>query len=190
VFSTVNVSYLAAGDLDGDGDLDLVASSWDASSNKLLSLRNVGGLSFVVRSQSAGLAYGKVSLVDLDFDGDLDAVESDYYGWKPSLFYNSGTGILSESKSLSCMPDVGTMAAGAGDFDNNGSVDIAVLDFANERLRFVTSTDNYTTPFEMGTTTTNNMPSAPSTGDFNGDDVPDLIVVHFDNSVTVHLSNP
>jgi hypothetical protein len=71
-----SVGPLAAGDLDGDGDVDVVVGTTDAGSGALRVVRNDGG-SFVVDSDVFG-APGRVlrdlQLVDLDGDGPLDVI--------------------------------------------------------------------------------------------------------------------
>jgi hypothetical protein len=71
-----SVGPLAAGDLDGDGDVDVVVGATDAGSGALRVVRNDGG-SFVVDSDVFG-APGRVlrdlQLVDLDGDGPLDVI--------------------------------------------------------------------------------------------------------------------
>jgi hypothetical protein len=66
---------IAAGDLDNDGDLDLVAA--DALNNRLVRLRNDGAFPFVVVSSTPLTGSpSDVALADLDDDGFLDAAAS------------------------------------------------------------------------------------------------------------------
>jgi hypothetical protein len=66
---------VAAGDVDGDGRIDLLIGGGAGPAHLY---RNLGGLRFVDVSQGAGLDPGVgvlgVGLADLDGDGDLDAV--------------------------------------------------------------------------------------------------------------------
>ena len=65
-----DVEGIAAGDLDGDGDLDLVAARPGSGASVFL---NGGALSFVESAQRLGRGRSVV-LGDVDRDGDLDVV--------------------------------------------------------------------------------------------------------------------
>ena len=71
-----NGAGLAAGDIDNDGDLDLVFASIDGPSKLLL---NTGTLHFVVSELNASFTRA-VALVDFDGDGWLDLFLSDRVG--------------------------------------------------------------------------------------------------------------
>ena len=63
----------SAGDIDGDGDIDVVASSnaWDGNNGKVMCYMNQGGGHMVVRK--CGNQWGwEIELGDIDNDGDLD----------------------------------------------------------------------------------------------------------------------
>jgi hypothetical protein len=84
---------IAAGDLDGDGDLDLVAVSSEAP---LRAWENMGtpqvwqyveNPAMLTGATGPAIAGGGLALPDVDCDGDLDLLLRDYYG-NAYLFLN------------------------------------------------------------------------------------------------------
>ncbi len=135
---------VAVGDHDGDLDPDLAVTNFDVETNTLY--RNLGDLAFADVSGPAGfglpsfnlLAFGLVA-ADLDHDADLDfyvanghifeqpARENVLYRQPDSLLAGDGQGNFSP---VACplLDETPTVARGlvAGDFDNDGDLDLAV----------------------------------------------------------------
>ncbi len=116
----------AHGDLDGDGDLDLVVGT--RFQDRVL--RNDGHALFTDITSGAIPAVSEstvaVQLVDIDGDGDLDlfrALESA----PPQLLANDGTGTFTDATTR--LPVVANATASdilAGDLDNDGDSDLIV----------------------------------------------------------------
>ena len=117
------ISDLAAGDIDTDGDIDLVVLSSDSNCRIM---RNLGDGTFadpvVLQTFTDG---GSISLGDLDGDGDLDAIITsidDAYAFR---FINDGDGVFTRDNS--CCGDVGmesTLDSVLGDMNSDGILDL------------------------------------------------------------------
>ena len=114
---------VAAGDMDRDGDMDLVVYVWEydggAGIDWLYVLLNDGGGGFTTAHALSGAGYcPSLAIVDLDRDGKLDVVG----GYGPLYrFMGDGHGGLASSPSV---PSGGMFSdLAAGDLNGDGAVD-------------------------------------------------------------------
>ena len=117
------LSALAAVDLDGDGDLDVLAAS--AEQGTLTWHENLGGWLLgppIPISASAG-DVEDVDLADLDHDGDLDILIASSHDDKVAWYENLGGGAFGSEKGITTGAD-GVVEVHAGDLDGDGDVDI------------------------------------------------------------------
>ncbi|WP_287129645.1 VCBS repeat-containing protein [Candidatus Cyanaurora vandensis] len=164
---------LAIGDLDGDGDLDLVKGE--------SLLFNNGDATFgPVRGVPSTGDPGDVTLGDLDNDGDLDLVignGGDYYARDLSVLFNNGQGSFGGERK----PFVGGRSQGVitGDLDGDGDQDIASANgggfyYPNNELVTLTN-QGITNPPTRQTYTVDTQPYAVTAGDLDGDGDLDLV---------------
>lgn len=127
VTSPIDLWALGAGDVDGDGDLDLVAPPIDAG-DTVTTLRNDGSGQFAAAPagpvvQAASDAPDAVVVEDLDGDGDDDAVVTAYGFDTVSFLESNGDGTWKAPVTIT--PD-GPEGLDAGDVDGDGDPDLAI----------------------------------------------------------------
>jgi hypothetical protein len=108
------------GDLDADGDLDLVVGEWFYSSatTKLNIWHNFGGQLELVQSIPHFWSFHS-KFADMDNDGDQDLLAVADFG-HTKWYRNNGTGIFSVEAILDVENGMG---AAVGDVDNDGDLD-------------------------------------------------------------------
>lgn len=145
-----SLSTVDYGDIDGDGDLDVVSAKFEGLSVH----RNEDGKGtfqsalIVSRSGQLGATY-HVQLADFDNDGDLDIVAGTD---QLTIYDNDGSGQFTERVSL---PSGGTLrTTGLGDVDNDGLLDIAVSrsTFSRKQLVWFRNTGESFETHEVATT--------------------------------------
>jgi len=151
---------LAAGDLDADGDVDLVVGNAGEPSTVWW---NEGSLRFSDSGQR--LATGTLralALGDVDTDGDLDLVTGDDIG--ASLWRNDGAGGFAAATSIAT---TATTALALGDVDADGDLD--VLQGAGEGRDDRIWTNDGAGGFTSGDTLTTGTTQAVALVDVDGD---------------------
>ncbi len=125
-----NGAGVAANDLDGDGDLDLVFASVDSESAILW---NQGGLQFSEETLDDRFARA-VAIVDVDGDGHLDIVFTHRGLETPSLWRNLGDGETGARFTRQSLPGVEHYANAMawGDVNGDGSLDLITGSYGAE----------------------------------------------------------
>ena len=126
-----NPWWEALGDLDGDGDLDLLTANFSGppATSGTVSVRfNDGNGNFTGNQEVAvGLGTTCAVLGDIDGDGDLDFVSANYAALSGpssvSVRFNDGNGIFSGTQNLTVGGNSISSVA-LGDVDGDGDLDL------------------------------------------------------------------
>jgi hypothetical protein len=202
-------STSALGDLDGDGDFDLVAGK-QASSPVFAYFENTGRATspaYVLRTgasnplDGSGVGYEKPALGDLDADGDLDLVAGENFG---VFYYFENTGSATSpafvlqtgaSNPLDGLPASGNAAPALGDLDGDGDLDLVAGEHYGQ-FQYFENTGSATSPAFLAQTGAANpldgqdlgSESIPALGDLDGDGDLDLVAGHYGGSL-VYFEN-
>lgn len=120
------VSDVRAGDLDGDGDLDLSVAQFGYDQGETRWMENVGGWRFeshVLQTLSGAI---NADIADVDGDGDLDIVSLVSQEWEEIyVFVNDGHGEFAPTRVFGASnEDFGSSWISLADLDRDGDVDV------------------------------------------------------------------
>ncbi|KPJ91835.1 MAG: hypothetical protein AMJ55_10835 [Gammaproteobacteria bacterium SG8_15] len=158
-----------AGDMDSDGDIDIIVSNYDGKTINIL--WNYGDATFTAPTLVVNTDINPGQLVSADFnhDGHQDfAFASDTL----FVYLNDGGGnfILSDSHFIS----IWTWNTVAADLNNDGSIDLAVPDVVGESIQVLLNNGNGTFAAPVSYPTPSPKPLAVV--DLNQDASPDLVI--------------
>src|SRR5688572_12175039 len=140
-------SGVAAGDVDGDGKIDLFFCGLD---NANVLYRNLGGSRFdeVTRKSPTVACEGwdctGAALADVDGDGDLDLLVN-ALGRGTHLFVNDGKGVFTRKADSGLVASSGSTSMALADIEGDGDLDLYVTNFRPTTIR-----DNPSTRFTIG----------------------------------------
>ena len=172
---------VTTGDIDGDGDFDLIFGNQGASTV----FTNDGAGVFTDSGQSLGSADTDGSiLVDVDGDGDLDAVFAEK-GAGNTIWLNDGAGVFTDSGQSLGSVDSGAVVA--GDVDGDGDLDLFFANLTTENSLWIN--DGSGTFTDSGQTLGPDKGLGVAVGDFDGDHDLDVAFAHENDDNTVWVNN-
>src|SRR5690554_594096 len=174
-----NVRSLKTADLDGDGDVDILLTSF--YENKVIWYENLNGngnfgpqkIIHADRNEPTS-----VYAADLDNDGDLDIVSTSGFsrtvGWQENIDGNGNFGAL---QTIDTNVE-GALGLNVADIDNDGDMDVFVADMVGNTIAFYENLDGLGT-FSAEQIISNkvNMPFSTSISDVDNDGYLDVLCV-------------
>ncbi len=116
-----NPRNVAIGDIDGDGDLDLLTANSGSNSGVGVFLNNGSGTFSAGTPVALSDRPAGVAAADVDGDGDLDLLTSNYQFYTVSVARNAGNGTFGAATTVSVNGDAHNLAV--GDLDGDGDLD-------------------------------------------------------------------
>ncbi|MBI1817593.1 MAG: VCBS repeat-containing protein [Deltaproteobacteria bacterium] len=167
---------VAVGDFDGDGVRDLATANSSAGTVSILAGSVDGTFSPVVATLTAGAGPAAIAAGDLNDDGLDDLVIANLTAGTVAVFVATGQGfIFSPSATLTLSgAKPAPVALTLGAFDNDATLDIAVVNAGASRIELFTGNGDGTFTVGQQLFFVQDV-VAISTGDLNGDSNPDLV---------------
>ncbi len=195
----------ALGDLNGDGKLDvsekdLPALCWPKPSCSAIkpfweptcrqgdliiavfknTSDSVGHISFAPQLDIRALHHADdIAIADLDGDGKPELITADFSSGSLSVWRNTSSGgTISFAAPISYTAGTNSVGVSAGDFDNDGKIDIAVVNYSSHTVSVFrnNSTTGNISFLEKQDYPTGQFPRAISLGDLDGDGKTDIII--------------
>lgn len=174
------------GDMDGDGDLDLVVGNEAADPGRVYI--NDGRANFIPGSVfTTRFTYGTedtraLALADMDGDGDLDIIAGNW-GTQDFVYLNSGKAEFTDKRAFG--PRAGyTIALAVGDVDGDGDLDVVtgtLVTYLNDGKGNLTPRQSFKPARDLTTSLVLN--------DIDADRDLDLIVGHFAAQSLIYLND-
>ena len=120
------VADVRAGDIDGDGDIDLAAAQFGYDDGETCWIENLGNWTFKNHSLQNISGPINVELIDIDFDNDLDIISLITQEWeKIYCFENDGKGNFKPKQLWGASnEDFGSSGISISDINKDGKPDI------------------------------------------------------------------
>jgi|GEM_PF-852056 len=186
---------VALGDVDGDGDLDLLMginthyTSYDAR-NRLFLNDGAGCLSDASSQiPPHNDSTHAVALGDVDGDGDLDALIANMYSDPNHLYLNDGNGVFFDASSQ--IPDYAeyTLDVAFGDVDGDGDLDVVIVNNYDPNRLFLNDGAGVFSDATSQIPADNDYTYCVTLGDVDGDGDLDLLIGNFRDSMNHPVPN-
>ncbi|PJE01524.1 MAG: hypothetical protein CK429_35370 [Mycobacterium sp.] len=170
----------ASGDLDGDGDTDVVSANIGSRTISVFTQGTGGGFAGGVEYATGGTpnaSVARISLGDIDNDGDLDAVVANFDSSTIGVLKGRGDGTFEAATTVAVGGAQPTNAA-LGDIDGDGDLDMVTANFDTASVSVLRNDGSGDFTLEASLTSGGNNPNAVSLADMDADGALDIVVAN------------
>lgn len=180
---SVNPEGMVAMDFNGDGKLDLAVTSSNTNSpaNYVVTilLGNGDGTFAVGNSYPTGNNDIAIAAGDFNGDGVPDLAIANHYDDTVTILLGNGDGTFTAATGSPVATGSGPFAIVAGDFNNDGNLDLATADYSVDTVTVFLGNGNGTFTAAPLAPTAGGAPDGIAVGDFNGDGLLDIITANY-----------
>jgi len=189
LLGTNSGNSVALGDLDSDGDLDMVVANI-SEANRVYTNDGSGNFTDSNPLLSASDISFSIALGDVDSDGDLDMVVAD---GRANQVYTNNDGAGSFIDSGQALGASFSTFVALGDVDGDGDLDMVVANldaqvYNDEANRVYKNNDGAGSFIDSGQALGTNYSQSIALGDMDGDGDPDMVVANR-NSNRVYIND-
>ena len=174
---------VVAGDLDGDGNIDLAVAVRDPQGAVLIMLNNGAGTFVMSSSVAVGARPRGLAIADIDGDGDLDLAVANRDGNTASVLTNNGLGGFTAQTFAAGNEPRATVFV---DFNRDGDLDLAVTIHDDRTVATFTNTAGVFTASTIYSLGPLVRPEGIVAADLDGDGDADLSVAVDDQTFNIN----
>jgi hypothetical protein len=176
--------YVSTGDLDLDGDLDLVVVIYDPGAVSIF--KNDGSGNFTKdATYTSGTLAVSVAVCDLNNDGNLDLAVSNSSSGNIITYENNGSGSFTQEHTINIGGGITYLTV--NDFNGDGYLDLAVPNYITNK--FYILLNDHSGDFSEIKNIAIVSPNGITSGDYNNDGIVDLAVSQgAENLVSIFLN--
>ena len=132
---------VATGDLDEDGNIDLVVANRNSSNVSLLLSNGFGGFGAATQLAVGNQPFS-VTIGDFDGDNNLDIATSNYGSSNVSVLLGDGVGVFAAAQNFTTA--AGPVSIVTADFNNDGRADLATANRSGNNVSVISNSPIFT----------------------------------------------